>query len=174
MLGPSPMYLMHGMNLGQSPKPPRNIDWRRVLRYFAPYWRQELFVLICIFATSVLGQLPPLLTKFIIDGAIAGKSVHLLLLYVGGMVAAALVASAIGGWQGYLNAFVGEGIMRDMRDALVRHLHSMSLGFFTSTKTGEIMNRVSNDVDAVDNVEPGTLFTIRTTLTSLLHTDVGS
>ena len=170
--GASPMYLMHGMNLGQDPKPPRNIDWRRILRYFAPYWRQELFVLICIFIISVLGQLPPLLTKFIIDGAIAGKNVHLLFLYVGGMVAAALIASAIGGWQGYLNAFVGEGIMRDMRDALVRHLHSMSLGFFTSTKTGEIMNRVSNDVDAVDNVVTGTLVTIATNLIVILTTVV--
>ena len=60
--------------------------------------------------------------------------------------------------------------MRDMRDALVRHLHSMSLAFFTSTKTGEIMNRVSSDVDAVDNVVTGTLVTLATNVIVILTT----
>jgi len=164
------MYLLHGLNMGDGSKRPRRIDWRRVLSYFVRYWRQEALILLCIVFTSLLGQLPPLFTKLIIDGAIAGKNVHQLVLYVGGMVAAALLASAIGGWQGYLNAFVGEGIMRDMRDALVRHLHSMSLAFFTSTKTGEIMNRVSSDVDAVDNVVTGTLVTLATNVIVILTT----
>src|SRR5579864_8200660 len=170
MLGASPMYLMHGLNLGEGPTRPPRIDWRRIIRYFAPYWRQELLILISIVLTSVLGQLPPFFTKLIIDNAIAGKNLHLLIWLVGGMIAAALVASAIGGWQGYLNAFVGEGIMRDMRDALVRHLHRMSLAFFTSTKTGEIMNRVSSDVDAVDNVVTGTLVTLATNIIVILTT----
>jgi ATP-binding cassette subfamily B protein len=170
MLGSSPMFLMHNLNLSDGSKRPRHIDWRRVLGYFARYWRQELLILVCILVTSVLGQLPPLFTKLIIDGAIANKSVQHLVLFVAGMVVAALLASAIGGWQGYLNAFVGEGIMRDMRDALVRHLHSMSLAFFTSTKTGEIMNRVSSDVDAVDNVVTGTLVTLATNVIVILTT----
>lgn len=161
---------MHGMNLGDGARPPGKIDWRRILRYFAPYWRQEALILVCIVFTSVLGQLPPLFTKLIIDNAIARKNVHDLVVYVGGMVVAALVASAIGGWQGYLNAFVGEGIMRDMRDALVRHLHRMSLAFFTSTKTGEIMNRVSSDVDAVDSVVTGTLVTLATNVIVIFTT----
>ncbi|MDQ6780341.1 MAG: ABC transporter ATP-binding protein/permease [Candidatus Eremiobacteraeota bacterium] len=158
------------MNLSDGARPPGKIDWRRILRYFAPYWRQEALILVCILFTSVLGQLPPLFTKLIIDDAIARKNVHELALYVGGMVAVALIASAIGGWQGYLNAFVGEGIMRDMRDALVRHLHRMSLAFFTSTKTGEIMNRVSSDVDAVDSVVTGTLVTLATNVIVILTT----
>jgi len=150
------MYVMHSLNLGQGSKPAGRIEWRRILQYFAPYWRQEVFILVIILFTSALGQLPPLFTKWIIDGAIAGKDLRQLLLDVGGMVGSALLASAIGGWQGYLNAFVGEGIMRDMRDALVTHLHSMPLSFFTSTKTGEIMNRVSSDVDNIE-VEHGDL-----------------
>ncbi len=81
-----------------------------------------------------------------------------------------MLASAIGAWQGYLNAYVGEGIMRDMRDALVKHLHGMPLSFFTSTKTGEIMNRVSSDVDAIDSVVTGTLVTIVTNVAIILTT----
>jgi len=155
----------------KQPKAPK-VDLRRILRFFAPYWRQEALVLLCIVVTSALGQLPPLFTKWIIDGAIAGKSLSGLEIDAGGMIASALAAAAVGAWQGYLNAYVGEGIMRDMRDRLVQHLHRMSLTFFTSTKTGEIMNRVSSDVDAVDNVVTGTLVTIVTNITVILTTMV--
>src|SRR3974377_27212 len=159
MLTGPPMWLMHGMNLDGG-KAPRRIEWRRITRYFRPYWRQIALIIVAIVVTSSLGQLPPLFTKWIIDGAIAHKDLHQLILLATGMVVAALLAGGIGAWQGYLNASVGEGIMRDMRDALVPHLHGMSISFFTSTKTGEIMNRVSSDVDAIDNVVTGTLVTI--------------
>ncbi len=158
------------MSLSGERKPPRRIDWRRMATYFRPYWRQEALIVAAILVASVLGQLPPLFTKWIIDGAIAHKSLHLLFMLVGGMVASALIASAIGAWQGYLNSYVGEGIMRDMRDALVRHLHGMSLSFFTATKTGEIMNRVSSDVDAIDNVVTGTFVTIVTNVAIIATT----
>ena len=71
-----------------------------------------------------------------------------------------------------MNSLVGEGIMRDIRTRLVAHLHRMPLSFFTGTKTGEIMNRVSNDVDNVDNVVTGTLTTIITNVVMILTTVV--
>ncbi len=164
------MYMLHAMNLGPDGKPPRRIDWRRIAQYFIPYWHYVALIIVAILVTSSIGQLPPLFTKWIIDGAIAGKNLHELVVLVAGMALSALVASAIGAWQGYLNAYVGEGIMRDIRDALVRHLHGMSLSFFTSTKTGEIMNRVSSDVDAIDNVVTGTLVTIVTNVAVIITT----
>ncbi len=60
--------------------------------------------------------------------------------------------------------------MRDIRTRLVSHLHRMPLSFFTGTKTGEIMNRVSNDVDNIDNVVTGTLTTIITNVVMILTT----
>src|SRR5579863_2486063 len=169
--GSTPFHLMWSSQFDPNrPKVAKRVDLRRILAYFAPYWRQEALVLACIFVTSALGTLPPYFTKLIIDVAIRNRDVHQLAVYVGAMIASALVATGIGAWQGYLNALVGEGIMRDMRDALVRHLHRMPLSFFASTKTGEIMNRVSNDVDAVDGVVTGTLVTIVTNVSMILTT----
>ena len=169
--GSTPFHLMWSSALDPNgPKRPKRIDLRRILRYFVPYWRQEALVLFCILVTSAVGQLPPYFTKLVIDDAIRLRDAHALGIYVGAMVAAAVVGALIGAWQGYLNAYVGEGIMRDMRDALVRHLHGMPLSFFTSTKTGEIINRVSNDVDAVDSVVTGTLVTIVTNVTLIATT----
>ncbi len=169
--GSGPMYLMYGAGAGgDGLKRPTKVEWRRILRYFAPYWRKETLVFACILATTTLGQFPPLFTKWIIDVSIAQHDLHSLWLNVGGMVSVALAAAAIGVWQGYLNAAVGEGIMRDMRDALVQHLHRMSLAFFASTKTGEIMNRVASDVDAIDNVVTGTMVTIVTNVLMIVTT----
>ncbi|HEX3465384.1 MAG TPA: ABC transporter ATP-binding protein [Candidatus Elarobacter sp.] len=150
----------------------RRVDLRRILAFFRPYWLQEALVLFCILLTSLIGLLPPLFTKWLIDGAIPAHDMSGVWLDVGGMVASAIVAGGIGVYQGFLNSLVGEGIMRDIRTSLVSHLHRMPLSFFTSTKTGEIMNRVSNDVDNIDNVVTGTLVSIVTNVFMMLTTVV--
>ena len=155
-----------------TPRPKRKADVRRVARFFAPYWREELLLLACISVIALLGLLPPLFTKWLIDDAIPRGSERLVLLFVGGMMASAIVAGTIGVAQGYFNSYVGEGIMRDIRTSLVAHLHRMPIAFFTNTKTGEIMNRVSNDVDNIDNIVTGTLVTIVTNIVTIVTTAV--
>ena len=156
----------------ESPRPERKVDMRRIGRFFLPYWREEALILLCIVVVSVLGLLPPLFTKWLIDDAIPKASLQLILLYVGGMIASAILAGVIGVVQGYLNSYVGEGIMRDIRTSLVSHLHRMPIAFFTNTKTGEIMNRVSNDVDNIDNIVTGTLVSIVTNIVTIVTTVV--
>jgi ATP-binding cassette subfamily B protein len=150
----------------------RKINWRRLGVLFLPYWRQEVLVIACIAASAALGLAPAIYTKHLIDVSLAHHDVRGLWFDVGGMVVAAVVAAFIGVGQGYLNSIVGEGIMRDIRTSLVSHLHGMPISFFTNTKTGEIMNRVSNDVDNVDNVVTGTLVTILTNVATIATTVV--
>ena len=83
---------------------------------------------------------------------------------------ASLAAGLAGVYQGYLNSKVGEGIIRDLHTSLVSHLHKMPLEFFTSTKTGEIMNRVSNDVESVDNVITMTIVSIISNILTIITT----
>jgi ATP-binding cassette subfamily B protein len=155
-----------------SPQPKRKVDLRRIASFFAPYWREEALIFVCIVVVSVLGLFPPLFTKWLIDDAIPQHSLQLVLIYVGAMIASAIVAGIIGVAQGYLNSYVGEGIMRDIRTSLVSHLHKMPISFFTNTKTGEIMNRVSSDVDNIDNIVTGTLITIVTNVVTIATTVV--
>jgi ATP-binding cassette subfamily B protein len=156
----------------EKPKVRKPVDWRRLGVLFKPYWRQEAAVLVCILAAAGLGLAPALLTKHLIDVSLARHDVRALWIDVGGMVAAAVVAALLGVYQGFLNSLVGEGIMRDIRTKLVSHLHGMPITFFTNTKTGEIMNRVSSDVDNVDNVVTGTLVQIVTNVATIATTIV--
>jgi ATP-binding cassette subfamily B protein len=154
------------------PKVTRRVDLRRILAFFRPYLPQEAQVLACILVVALLGLLPPLFTRWLIDGAIPAHDMRAVGLAAGGMVASAVVAGALGVYQGFLNSLIGEGIMRDIRTSLVAHLHRMPLSFFTGTKTGEIMNRVSNDVDNIDNVVTGTLVSIVTNVFTMVTTVV--
>ncbi|MBI2811457.1 MAG: ABC transporter ATP-binding protein [Candidatus Melainabacteria bacterium] len=138
------------------------VEWRRIAKLFHPYWKQEVQVIAMIFFGSLLGLIPPLCTLRLIDTAIPQSNFAAVCFYVCGMIGAALLAGLVGVYQGYLNSLVGEGIVRDIRSSLVSHLHRMPLDFFTSTKTGEIMNRVSSDVDSIDNVVTGTMVTVVT------------
>lgn len=150
----------------------KRVDWRRIGALFAPYWRQQTFVLLCIVVSALIGLAPAYFIADIIDKGIPHGSFREVAIDVGGMLAAALVTMLLTVAQGYLNSIVGEGIMRDMRVSLVSHLHKMPLNFFTGTKTGEIMNRVSSDVDNIDNVVTGTLTSLLTSLITILTTVV--
>jgi len=171
--GGPPVHLMwSSMFSPDRPKVTKRVDLRRILAFFRPYVAQESAVLVCILLVALLGLLPPLFTRWLIDDGVPKHDLHAVWLAVGGMVASALLAGIIGVYQGYLNSVVGEGIMRDIRTSLVNHLHRMPLSFFTSTKTGEIMNRVSSDVDNIDNVVTGTLVSIVTNVFTMVTTVV--
>jgi ATP-binding cassette, subfamily B, bacterial len=169
------MFAGHGLMWSNvwsqdKPKMKRPVDWRRLAVLFKPYWKEQAIVLVCIIASALLALVPIYASANLIDKAIPQRDLRLLLFYVGIMVGSALISMGFGVVQGYLNSRVGEAIMRDIRVNLVGHLHKMPLAFFTGTKTGEIMNRVSNDVDNVDNVVTGTLTTIITNVVIIVTT----
>ncbi|MBV8490162.1 MAG: ABC transporter ATP-binding protein [Candidatus Eremiobacteraeota bacterium] len=171
------MFAGHGLmwsNIYQpnKPKVKQRVDWRRIGALFAPYWKQQSIVLLCILLASATGLVPVYIMARIIDVTFPHRDMRELAVEVGIMLAAALLTAALGVLQGYLNSIVGEGIMRDIRTRLVSHLHKMPLAFFAGTKTGEIMNRVSSDVDNVDNVVTGTLTSIVTNVAIILTTIV--
>jgi ATP-binding cassette, subfamily B, bacterial len=76
------------------------------------------------------------------------------------MAAVPIVNGAIGILQTYETTRVGQHVMRDLRDRLYSHLETLSLAFFTNTKTGEIQSRLANDVGGVQTVVTTTASTI--------------
>ncbi len=125
---------------------------RRVAQSFSPYKFQVVLVLIAILLTTVLGLVNPLLIQRIFDDAIGKRNLNLLIIYVLIMFTTPIVTGIIGVGQTYLNNIIGQQVMRDFRNKLYAHLQSMSLRFFTATRTGEIQSRLSNDVGGVEGV----------------------
>jgi ATP-binding cassette subfamily B protein len=119
---------------------------RRVLRYAKPYKLQVAIVLGTIVVISLLSLLPPLLMRALIDEAIPEEDLRMVTFLGIGMVAVPLVNGVVGVIQRRSTARMGEGIIFDLRRQLFDHLQHMSLGFFTNTKTGELMSRLNSDV----------------------------
>jgi ATP-binding cassette subfamily B protein len=143
---------------------------RRVLGYARPYWTYMLLVLVAIVVTSLLGLIPPLLIRDLIDNVLPSGDTARLNLLALGMIAIPIVSGLIGVGQRYLSARMGEGIIFDLRQEMYVHLQSMSLRFFTHTKSGEVVSRFNNDVVGAQNAVTGTLPNIVTNSITLVTT----
>jgi ATP-binding cassette subfamily B protein len=129
----------------------------RVLDYARPYWRSLALMLAAIAATAFIGLVPPLLYRDLIDNVLPNRDFARLNLLALGMIGIPLISGLIGVGQRYLSSRVGEGIICDLRQSMYNHLQSMSLRFFTRTKSGEIVSRFNNDVVGAQSAVTGTL-----------------
>jgi ATP-binding cassette subfamily B protein len=148
---------------------------RRVARLFRPYRGRVALIVILILITSGLGVVNPLLTKQVFDKALfppgnSGPNLGLLYALVGLMIIVPIVAAAIGVVQTYLTTVVGQRVMQDLRNRLFEHLQSMSLRFFTATRTGELQSRLQNDVGGVQNVVTNTASSVLSNVVTVLST----
>ena len=141
--------------------PPSSPPVPRTIRLFKPYKFRVISVAVLILVTASVGVVNPVLIKVVFDSALfppsGGPDMHLLWVLAAVMSSIAVLNGVMGVIQTYMTNTVGQSVMRDLRDAVYAHLQGMSLGFFTSTRTGEIQSRVSNDVGGIQSVVTSTL-----------------
>lgn len=135
-------------------------DMRRIWRYLLPAWGPALLIFLCIVVNALLGLVPPLLVRAVIDLAIPHGDGRLLNLLIVGMIAAPVLAGLIGVGQSYLATLMGQNVMHEIRTEMFGRLISQSLRFFTNTKSGEIVSRLQNDVGSVQGVVTGTMVSL--------------
>lgn len=137
---------------------------RRTLSLFRPYWLRLLVIFLTILVNVGLGTLPPLIWAFVIDRAIPEANFHLLLLLVMAAIGIAVLGGLVGVAQNYLTTWIAQRIIYDLRGQLFHKLQRMSLRFFTESRTGEIMSRVTSDVAGIEGAISGTLVAVVTNL----------
>lgn len=156
---------------GKPPKPDRE-SAKRIAGYFKPYWKKWIVILVCVGASAGLNVLPPFCVGLMIDRAIPGENLLLLGVLAGAMVSIALTSGLVGVLEQTLTATVGQNIMYDLRNQLFRKLQQMSLKFYTTTRSGDIVSRINNDVNAVQGVVTGTIVNIASNFATLLATSI--
>ncbi len=137
--------------------------FRRISTLFIPYRRALIVTGALVLVGAALTVIPPLLTQQAFDLGLfpsGGPNIPVLIELVGLMVLIWIVSAALGVWQTYLTARVGNRVMGDLRIRLFSHLQSMELAFFTRTKTGVIQSRLQNDVGGVANVLTNTVSSV--------------
>jgi ATP-binding cassette subfamily B protein len=144
-----------------------------VIALFKPHRMTLAVVFAIVLVIGALGVITPLLGARAIDEGIfapTGVDLTLLLELCGVLLVLTLARGALQLWQTFLTARVGQNVLRDIRTKLFEHLQSLSLRFFTGTRTGEIQSRLQNDVGGLQTVVSDTAATYVSNIVALVST----
>jgi ATP-binding cassette subfamily B protein len=144
----------------------------RILKYLRPYWFQLLIVFAIIILSSVMGLLPSLITAQIIDKAILGKDFELLIKLVLLAIVTLAASNIVGVIETYINSWISQRIVFDMKNEMFEHLQTMPHSFFTSEKQGDIITRMNSDISGVASVISHTLTNIVSNVCTVITTIV--
>ena len=142
----------------------------RIMSYLKPYRLQFVFVFIAILLSATVGLLPSILTGRIVDEALVGKNMELLVKLLLAAFAALTVSQLVGVLENYINAWISQKIIFDMRNQMYRHLQFMPHSFFTTEKQGDIITRMNTDISGVSTVISGTLSSIVSNIATVVTT----
>jgi len=135
-------------------------------RLMTPYRRRAAFSIVSLLLATVTALAPPYLAKFALDDAIGedvGASIYLI---VAIFLAAGIANCVMYYVETYMTGWVGERVLADLRTTLFEHLQRLSLGFYERNRAGVIISRLTNDVEAIDQlVTDGVTVLFQSTLT---------
>jgi len=137
-----------------------------LVRLTRPYRTRTTLSVVSLLLATATALLPPLLAKYAVDDGIRRQDLTALWWIVGAFLIAGLLNWAMSYAQTYLTGWVGERILADLRNRLFEHLQRLSLGFFERNRAGVIISRLTNDVEAIDQlVTDGVTSLVQNTLT---------
>ncbi|MBK1687260.1 ABC transporter [Rubrivivax gelatinosus] len=139
----------------ESAAPPSTWVLLRLSRFAKPYQWQLLLGFVLTLASTAASLVPPYLTIPLMDEVLIpyqnGQQIdtHLVWMLLAGLAGAALVAWALGWLRTWLLALVSERIGADLRTATFEHLLRLSLDYFGSKRTGDLMSRIGSESDRI-------------------------
>ncbi|MBQ4652251.1 MAG: ABC transporter ATP-binding protein [Oscillospiraceae bacterium] len=142
----------------------------RILSYLKPYWFQFTLVFVTIILSASIGLLPSIITGRIVDQALVGQDMALLVKLLLMAFFTMLASQVIGVLESYINAWISQRIIFDMKNEMYDHLQHMPHSFFTSEKQGDIITRMNTDISGVSSVISGTLASIVSNIATVITT----
>lgn len=134
----------------------------RLMGYFKPYLPLLLLSMVLVLVINGAVLIKPYIIKYVIDSYIVkGNKDSAELIAMGLIYFGVVVVGAVFGYaQSYLLTYVGQKIMFNIRNSLFTHIQNMSMSFFDKNSTGRILTRVTNDVEALNDLFSGVIVNI--------------
>ena len=123
---------------------------KRLLRYVRPYWKTLLIVSGLLLLRTGLDLIPPLIQKRVIDQVIGEGNLDRLWRLIAVLIGVYVFTRIAEFGDQYLRHVVGEQFIFDLRVRIYAHLQRLSMSFYEGTSTGELMSRVTNDVNVLE------------------------
>ena len=142
----------------------------RILSYLRPYWLQLLLVLAAIILSATVGLLPSIITGRVVDEALVGRNMKLLIQLLLMAFFTLALSQVISVLESYINAWISQRIIFDMKNQMYDHLQHMPHSFFATEKQGDIITRMNTDISGVSSVISGTLSSIVSNIATVVTT----
>ena len=139
--------------------------FRRLLPYVLRYRREFILGLLCVLLTTAIQLLPPWVLKFAVDDLTAGVTREKLLRYAGLVMVIALAGAVFRYWMRRILVGASRHIEYDIRNAFFARLQLLPLGYYHAHRTGDLMSRATNDLNAVRMmIGPAVMYSANTIL----------
>lgn len=133
---------------------------KRLLVYIKPYKMYVIAAILFNILVAALGPLRPYLSKVAIDDYIMHKDYNGLLLIVGILFASLIIQAVVQYYLTYFTELMGQKIIYDIRIQLFSHVQKLALKYFDKTPVGRTVTRVTNDVDALNEMFSSGVITV--------------
>ncbi|BAP32365.1 uncharacterized protein CHSO_3328 [Chryseobacterium sp. StRB126] len=147
-------------------------SFSRVTHLVKPYTTTLAIVLLLIIIGGIFGTISPFLIQKIVDDALPASDMDLLYKLVLGLAAISIFTTIVSVVQSYISTSIGQKIMHDLRVKLYEHLQSLSLSFFSSTRTGEIQARITSDISKMQSLLTNTATDFARHITAIITTTI--
>ena len=145
---------------------------RHLVALLHPYRGRVLLMLIALLLATGAALVPPYLAGLAIDAGIEDGDVNALTMILIAFIAAALINWGATYAQTYLINWVGQRALQDLRIQLFEHLQRLSIGFYSRNKAGVLISRLTNDVQALDQLVTEGIATLFSATLTLIGTAV--
>ncbi len=125
--------------------------YKKMFKYMRPYLGELIGGLVCLILVGIIGLLIPWLFKFLIDDVLIAGNAAILNYIAGGAILLYFLKGLFNYGQKYLISGLSQHVVVDMRKQLYSHLQKLSLSFFERQRTGDLMSRITNDVNVIQN-----------------------
>ena len=142
-------------------------SYMRLLSYLKPYWKLLLVSVFFMLLVSGSNLVVPWIIKDVIDKVLNDKDLGMLYLIIVAILVTFLIRAITTFGHRYLMGYIGQAVIRDLRNTLYHHLQKLSISYYDRRRTGDIMSNLTNDIAAlqtaiVDNfiqlVQEGAIF----------------
>ncbi len=128
--------------------------YMRIIALLRPHWLSSTGAVICLGLSTGFALIVPWLLAWVIDKGFQHGQVGPLLLAAAAILATSALRGLFAYGQGYLSQAVSNLVAYDLRDRLYDHLQSLSFSFHDEAETGQLMSRLTVDIEAVRNFIP--------------------
>ncbi len=140
----------------------------RLLPYLGPFKAALVFVLVCVLLYTLLGLVGPYLMGLAIDRFIATKDLAGLAQIAIWMLAVYILNNLFQAIAGWVMSAVSQRALKNLRRGLFEHLQTLPLSFFDRNPAGELMSRLTNDIDAINQAVSQNVTTLLASVLSLV------